>query len=512
MSQIIGFVALCGLVLSSSISLAGKPNVLFLAVDDLRCELGCYGAEHMITPNIDGLAATGVTFTRAYCQLAVCNPSRVSVMTGMRPDNTMVWDLKTEFRTVIPNAVTMPQHFRKHGYHAVSYGKIFHNPWPDQVSWDEPHRWPEKSSLWSDESKQRLADFRGQMRDAGANKAKIERMRAPAIEVSALSDSKHIDGAIADQAIHALDRLSKSEKPFFLATGFVRPHLPFVVPKQYWDLYKRDDIALANNPFFPSDMPTIAFGVRPQGGFYELRDYMDYANAIWPMDGSLAESQQRELKHGYFAAVSFIDAQIGRVLTKLDELGLANETIVVLWSDHGWKLGEHNGWCKQTNFEIDTRVPLLIRDPNATENGKASPSLVELVDLYSTLCDLLGLPIPEFVEGKSLVPILRDAETEVKDAAISQFPRQDEGRSLMGYAMRTDRYRYVAWIDTETGDVVDCELYDHKSDPDENQNVANHAESAELIEELSTKLWNTIPNPIAGFNEVLSAAPSKATP
>ena len=491
-----------GLRAAESESVA-RPNILFLAVDDLRCELGCYGVESIITPSIDRLAESGVTFTRAYCQLAVCNPSRVSVMTGLRPDTSMVWDLRTEFRTTIPDAVTIPQYLRKHGYHAVSFGKVFHNPWPDQVSWDQPHRWPRNGKLWSDESKRRLRDFRDQMRQQGKSKAKIDRMRAPAIELSSLSDSEHIDGAIADQAIGALERLSRSDKPFFLAAGFIRPHLPFVVPEEFWDLYQRENIPLATNVFFPRDMPRIAFGANPQGGFYELRDYMDYADATWPMDGSLTESQQRELKHGYYAAVSFIDAQIGRILDQLDAVGLTDKTVVVLWSDHGWKLGEHNGWCKQTNFEIDTRVPLLIRQPHAKGNGDSSSSLVELVDLYPTLCELAGVPIPEFTEGASLKPILDDPRVTVKDAAISQFPRRRDGESLMGYSLRTDRFRYTHWMNVTSGDIVERELYDHQSDPDENVNIANDRRHSGQTEELESKLWETIANPVAEFNSML---------
>tara|TARA_R110002049_G_scaffold72490_6_gene187443 strand:- start:151526 stop:153076 length:1551 start_codon:yes stop_codon:yes gene_type:complete len=482
------------------------PNILFLAVDDLRCELGCYGVDAIISPNIDRLAASAVKFTRAYCQLAVCNPSRVSVMTGMRPDTTMVWDLRSKFRETIPDAITMPQHFRQHGYHAVSFGKIFHNPWPDQVSWDEPHRWPQDAKLWSKESQQRLAEYRQQMRKEGKNHAQIQRMRAPAIEVSSLSDSEHRDGAIADQAISALDRLAKLEQPFFLATGFVRPHLPFVVPKKYWDLYRREDIRLATNGYLPKNMPELAFGSSPQGGFYELRDYMDFADAVWPLDGSLTPAQQRELKHGYYAAVSFIDAQIGRLLDKLDALHLTDDTIVVLWSDHGWKLGEHNGWCKQTNFEIDTRVPLLIRDPRIKSGGAVSNSLVELVDLYPTLCELSGIPSPDFLEGASLAPILAEPDQTVKTAAISQFPHRRGRETFMGYSLRTDEFRYTVWISSTSGAVAARELYDHRVDTQENENVADAPQHAERIEQLDSLLWETIPNPMAEFNALLKSA------
>ena len=474
---------------------SSRPNILFLAVDDLRCELGCYGASHVQTPNIDRFASSAVTFTRAYVQVAVCNPSRVSVMTGLRPDTTKVWDLVTEFRTTVPDAVTLPQHFRKHGYRAVSFGKIFHNPWPDNVSWDVPHSWPKNAQLWSDEAKQELRDYRKIMKAEGKPPAAIKRMRARAIESVDIEDSEHIDGAIADQAIESLQSLSKQDQPFFLAAGFVRPHLPFVVPQKYWELYNREKLPLAENLFLPKGAPPVSFGDRSRGGSYELTHYLDYADAPSPFETSLSEAQQRELRHGYYAAVSMIDAQIGKILEELDRLELADDTIVILWSDHGWKLGEHNGWCKQTNYEIDTRTPLLIRVPGAKANGSQCDSLVEFVDIYPTLCDLAGLSIPSVLEGKSLKPALENSSVEIKNAAISQFPRRHAGKTYMGYAMRTDRYRFVEWLDRKTFQREAVELYDHEIDPDENINIADHQQQKNRVEQLSTQMWNTIPRP-----------------
>lgn len=470
-------------------------NVLFIAVDDLRCELGCYGVAEIKTPNFDRLASSGVMFTRAYCQQAVCNPSRASVMTGLRPDSTHVWDLVTDFRTTIPDAVTLPQHFRQRGYLALGFGKIFHNTFPDHESWDEPHRWPERSQLWSDRAKEQLAEFRKQMKADGNRQAAVNRMRAVATEAVDLADSEHIDGAIADQALSAMRRLAEANQPFFLAAGFVRPHLPFVVPRKYWDLYERSKILLATNGFLPHGAPAVAFGDRSRGGFYELCDYMDYADAPSPFDRPLTESQQRELKHGYYAAVSFIDAQVGRLLDELDRLDLAKNTIVVLWGDHGWKLGEHGGWCKQTNYEIDTRAPLMIRAPGAKANGQQSRALVEFVDIYPTICDLAGLPILESLDGTSLKPLLSDSTATAKDAAFSQFPRRHEGREYMGYAMRTDRYRYVEWQDRNTRQVLATELYDHTRDSFENINVAGDEENRPLAAELSRQMWATLPKP-----------------
>ena len=467
-----------------------KPNVLFIAIDDLRPELGCYGENAIHTPNIDRLASSGVLFERAYCQLAVCNPSRVSIMTGLRPDSTKVWDLVTRFRTTIPDSVTLPQHFTNHGYYAASFGKIFHNPWPDNRSWSEPHRWPEKSALWSAEAKKRLAEYRQQMRAEGRPERIIGRIRPQATEIVDIADDLHIDGAIAVQAIEAMNRLAKKDQPFFLAAGFVRPHLPFVVPRKYWDLYQRESIPLAKNSFLPKDSPEFAINT-----MYELRDYIDFDQTPSPDDGSLTQQQQRRLKHGYYASVSFIDSLVGKLLNELDELGIAEDTIVVLWSDHGWKLGEHNSWCKQTNYEIDARVPLIIHVPEARGNGQRTDALVELVDLYPTLCELAGLPISEHLEGESLAPLIADPKLQWSQPAFNQFRRQDGKIPLMGYAMRTDRYRYIEWKNRRTGDVVATELYDHHSDPNENTNVAGRSENQQVIADLSRQMWATLPSP-----------------
>ncbi|MDA0281922.1 MAG: sulfatase-like hydrolase/transferase [Planctomycetota bacterium] len=466
-----------------------KPNVLFIAVDDLRPELGCYGESAIRSPNIDKLASSGVVFERAYCQLAVCNPSRVSIMTGLRPDSTKVWDLATRFRHTIPDAVTLPQQFMKHGYHAVSYGKIFHNPWPDNESWSEPHAWP-KSSLWSDEAKNQHAHFREKMRADGHSDSQVNRIRAVATEAVDTPDHEHVDGAIAEQALAAIKRLAQQDQPFFLAAGFVRPHLPFVVPRKYWDLYQADSITLAENPFLPKNSPAFAMNT-----MYELRDYMDFFGTPTPRDGSLTEAQQRRLKHGYYASVSFIDALIGRLLDELERLDLADNTIVVLWGDHGWKLGEHNSWCKQSNYEIDARVPLIIRAPSASANGRKTEALVELVDVYPTLCELAGLPVSDHLEGRSIVPLLSEPEQPWKQAAFSQFQRMDGPTPLMGYSMRTDRYRYIEWQDRRTRNVVAKELYDHKNDPHEDTNVADAAGHQDTLVELNRQMWATLPRP-----------------
>lgn len=484
-----------GLSLAGHASLAdtyrdASPNILFIAVDDLRPEMGCYGAKDIKTPRMDALAASGVAFNRAYCQLAVCNPSRVSLLTGLRPDSSKVWDLRTRFRDTVPDVVTLPEQFKKHGYHTASFGKIFHNPWPDDQSWSEPHHWPKRSSLWSDDAKKRLAEYKKKMRQDGKPEPAIDRLRAQATEIVDVPDEQHIDGAIAEQALTAMRRLAKKDKPFFLAAGFIRPHLPFVVPRKYWELYDAESIPLAANPSLPERAPPFATNT-----MYELRDYMDFLGTPSPDLGTLPEPQRRRLKHGYYASVSFIDTLVGKLLDELDSLKLTEDTIVVLWGDHGWKLGEHNSWCKQTNYEVDTRAPLLIRVPGVRSNGTSSDALVEFVDIYPTLCELVGVPQPDHLEGKSMRPLLSDSTRDFKQAAFNQFPRKVGDKALMGYAMRTDRYRYIEWQDRRTGEITATELYDHNSDSSENRNVADHKSNKALLSELHRQMWATLPKP-----------------
>ncbi len=482
---------------------AQHPNVLFIAVDDLRPELGCYGNAHIKSPHIDALAQRSIMFTRAYCQQAVCNPSRASLLTGLRPDSTKVWDLVTHFRDTIPDVVTLPQHFRKHGYRAVAYGKIFHNPLPDADSWDEPNHWPKKARNWSIDSLKRLETYREQMRESGKTKAAIGRMRHPAIEDEDVPDNARPDGEIADQAIAAMRQLAGDENPFFLAVGFVKPHLPFNAPKRYWDLYDPAKLPLAENPAPPDGAPAMAMNT-----MYELRDYLDFAETPPPDRAPLTEAQQRRLKHGYYAAASFIDAQVGRLLGELDRLALRDDTIIVLWGDHGWKLGEHRSWCKQTNYEIDTRVPLIIQVPGNEGAGQKCNAIVEFVDVYPTLCELAKLSLPKHLQGRSLGPLLRKPELAWRHAAFSQFPRRGKDRETMGYAMRTERFRYVEWLDRNNCETVAIELYDHDRDPQENSNVADDPKQMAQVEQLSAIMWKAIDRPKPGE----LAKPSPARP
>lgn len=465
-----------------------KMNVLFIAVDDLRPELGCYGVKEIKTPNIDKLAAAGVVFERAYCQQAVCSPSRTSLLTGRRPDTTLVYDLQTHFRRNIPDVVTLPEYFKQQGYHAQGLSKIYHSGLDDPQSWSVPH-WGPKAGTYHDPAirmriKKKLQEFRDKGEDTSAKvlerdpktgiPLKTQRgkmVKGPAWEIADGPDNALQDGETAEKAIETLRDVK--DKPFFLAVGFLKPHLPFVAPKKYFDMYPLETITLADNPHPPKDCPPYALA-----NWGEMRSYEGM-----PKKGDMPDKEARELRRGYYASTSYTDAQIGRVIDELDKLGLRDNTVIVLWGDHGWQLGEHSEWCKHTNFEMATHAPLIISAPN-TKKGVKTAALSEFVDIYPTLCDLCGLPMPTGLEGTSLKPAMLDPKANVKTAAFSQYPRP---KNIVGYTMRTDRYRYTEW--GERGkDPAARELYDHKLDPDENTNIANLPESKALVSELSGKL------------------------
>ena len=458
-----------------------RRNVLFIAVDDLRTELGCYGVKQIKSPNIDRLAASGTLFERAYCQQAVCSPSRSSLLTGCRPDTTKVYDLVTHFRKNLPDVATLPQHFKKNGYFTQSVGKIFHGGLDDKPSWSAPSPNANRPMYQSPENQALVARKAeaAKGKEFATPSARYNAMTGPAIECADVPDNAYSDGAIADAAIGML-RQAK-DKPFFLAVGFIKPHLPFIAPKKYWDIYKREEIPLAPNPFPPKDVPKMALP-----DYSELRAYSDI-----PQLGPLNEEQARTLKHGYYACVSYMDAQVGRVLDELDRLGLRENTVVVLWGDHGWKLGEHGSWCKHTNFENDTHAPLICAAPGQKGQGRHSEALVEFVDIYPTLCELAGLPKPQHLEGTSFAPLLNQPDRAWKSAAFSQFPR---GKAIMGYSMRTERHRLTRWMNG-AGREIGVELYDHQNDPQENRNVAGRQENKALVQELTRKMqagWKAV--------------------
>jgi arylsulfatase A-like enzyme len=453
---------------------ADKLNVLFIAVDDLRPEMGCYGASYIKSPNVDRLAATGVTFLKAYCQQAVCSPSRTSLLTGLRPDSTKVYDLETHFRNTVPDVVTLPQHFKNAGYYVEGMGKIYHGGLDDKASWSVPWRGPSKSKSYnSPENLEIMRKNNAAAKAKGPKGKDLSRAsRAAPFEGADVPDGAYPDGEIADMGVEALGRLAQGDKPFFLAVGFLKPHLPFNCPKKYWDMYDAAEIELAPNPFPPKNMPEMA-----GTSFGEIRAY-EGVPAKGPIDDALA----RTLKHGYYACISSTDALIGRLVDELERLGLRDSTAIVLWGDHGWKLGEHGMWCKHTNFELDCRSTLLLSAPKAKGNGKPSEALVEFVDIYPTLCELAGLPLPGHLEGTSFAPVLQAPDRPWEPAAFSQYPRG----SLMGYSMRTDRWRLTRWVDRKNPDnVAAVELYDEIGDPMENANVAGEPANATILKQLT---------------------------
>lgn len=462
-----------------SANAAEKWNVLFFAVDDLRPEFGAYGKTHIHSPNLDRIAKRGVTFNRAYCQQAVCSPSRSSLLTGTRPDTTKVWDLNTHFRKAIPDVVTLPQHFKDNGYFVQGMGKLFHGGFDDPRSWSTPWTAPKTvHGAYGLPESQAIVKAKVEASQAAPRKTKRKvRNYGPAFESSEVPDNYFHDGALGDMAVAALGECAKKGQPFWLGVGFIRPHLPFVAPKKYWDLYDPAKIALAPNPFPAKGAPSYAMVV---GG--ELRSYHGIP------DGPIPDGLARQLKHGYYAAISYMDAQVGRVLDELDRLGLAEKTIVVLWGDHGWKLGEHGGWCKHTNVENDTNAPLLIAFPGLKTAGQRTEALAEFVDIYPTLAELCGLPRPSHLEGTSLASVLRDPSKSVKDAAFSQYPREDDGTKVMGYSMRTDRYRFTRWVQRDDHTKVHAvELYDEQTDPQENMNIAADPKNADLVARLTAQ-------------------------
>ena len=492
--------------LAKGASAGQTPNVLFIAVDDLRPELGIYGAAHVLSPRIDALGRSGTVFTHAYCQQAVCNPSRASLMTGLRPDTLRVWNLQTDFRTTKPEAVTVTQAFMSAGYSAVSIGKIFHNVLPDHASWSEPemhlngYPFDPDAVYRSDDDTVWIEHRKEQLKSAGQEQRHIDEygqwyLKSAATESPDVPDNAYYDGAQTDAAIRKLGELKDRKQPFFFGVGYYRPHLPFNAPKKYWDLYDRAKIPLSPNPFLPKNAPPMAANMNR-----ELRGYRDFADVPTPHQGSVTEAQARLLRHGYFASVSYIDAQIGRLLDELDRLGIADNTIVVLWGDHGWKLGDHNGWGKMTNYEIDTRVPLIMRVPGI-RGGQVCQRLVELVDLYPTLCELVGIPRRPELEGSSMVPLLHNPKRPWKPAVFSQFLRDGiwvapDGVVYMGNSIRTEHYRYVEWLRWQDKVQVATELYDLRRDPLENTSLANVSlkDAHELQAKLARQLhdgWRT---------------------
>jgi hypothetical protein len=497
-----------------------KPNILFIAIDDLKPELGCYGNKLIKTPNIDRLASMGTVFMNNYCQQAVCGPTRASLMTGMRPDATKVWDLKTKMRDVVPNILTLPEYLISQGYITSGVGKIYHpscvDKKNDEVSWSIPFLnakasdfanglgFPAKKHYQSPETKAAInaevVDDKDKKADDGENTAGAVK---PSTECLDLPDNAYEDGVNALIAKDAIIKLSKSKDPFFFAVGFHKPHLPFVSPKKYWDLYNRADMPLAE---FQEHAKNEVFVAYESSG--ELRNYTDIpAFTTFPKEdlrAGLKTEKQKELIHGYYAAVSYVDAQVGLLLNTLDSLGTLNNTIIVLWGDHGWHLGDHDMWGKHTNFEQATRSPLIVASPGF--KAGQTKSLAEHVDIFPTICDLANLSIPAQLQGKSLKPVMANNKTVVNEFAVSQYPRRInkeeakklgyENAKLMGYSIRTDRYRYTIWLNNDfrsnqpfsESRVYAKEMYDYVKDPLEKVNVVNEKAYEKDAQDLKGKV------------------------
>ncbi len=501
-----------------------RPNILFIAIDDLKPELGAYGNTLIKTPNIDRLAKQGTTFLNNYCQQAVCGPTRASILTGMRPDITKIWDLKTQIRKVSPNIVTLPQYLITQGYTTLGIGKVFDprnvDEDNDKASWSIPYyktdnkyyapgtgepalgryQLPETKLIAEKYIKEALQKG---MKKGEANTYAMNLIR-PTTESMDVPDNAYNDGANVLEAIDILAKLKMGNQPFFFAVGIAKPHLPFVAPQKYWDLYNRADMPLA--PYQQKAKNAVDVAYHNAG---EIRAYSDIPAIIETTNQkdfglTLPVDKQKELIHGYYAAVSYTDALVGQLLNTLDSLGLTKNTIVVLWGDHGWHLGDHNLWCKHTNFEQAAHAPLIIAAPGMTP-GKTK-SLTEFVDVFPTLCDLAGVPIPSNLNGKSLVPLIKNSTASVKKYSISQYPRSSTSveterqgyaeANIMGYSLRTERYRYTVWVKNafrttqpfKEDLLVGTELYDYKLDPLETINVANDKKYISVAKELKTDM------------------------
>jgi iduronate 2-sulfatase len=448
-----------------------KLNVLFIAVDDMNNDLGCYGHPLVKSPNIDRLAKEGVKFDRAYCQFPLCSPSRSSLMTGLRPDTTRVFDLQYHFRQGLPDVVTLPQMFMKDGYYAARVGKIYHYGNPGQIGTsglDDPKSWQEvRNPAGRDKTALELDVIRYTGKKGGGLGAAMAFLNDKEGK-----DEEHTDGKVATQAIELLEK--HKDAPFFLAVGFYKPHCPWITPGGYFEKYSLDTIKL---PGIPADIHETV----PAPALASTKP--------WPYLG-VTPDQARECKLAYYAAISFVDAQIGRVLDAVDRLGLRDNTLIVFWSDHGYHLGEHGLWFKQSCFEESARVPLIIVPPATKNAGQVCPRTVELVDLYATIADLAGLTAPKDLQGYSLRPLLENPSGDWKHPAFTQVQRG----AFPGHSVRTERWRYTEWDFGAKG----AELYDHDADLQELKNLASDPQQAAVVAEMKALLKTMHPAPVDG--------------
>jgi iduronate 2-sulfatase len=494
-----------------------RPNILFIAIDDLKPQLGCYGDKIVKTPNIDRLAKMGTVFMNNYCQQAVCGPTRASLLTGRRPDVTKIWDLRTQMRDVNPDIVTLPQYLITQGYTTCGAGKIYHPSSSidkiDPVSWNMPYITADAKDYVNGMGKPANGQYQKPetkalfLKDAPKRPSTDDEdlnpvsRKGPSSECIDVPDNAYEDGVLALKSKAQIIELSKGNKPFFMAVGFHKPHLPFVAPKKYWDMYKKEDMPLAPFQEHAANGPEIAYH---RSG--ELRNYTDIpAYATFNETGNyvrLKTEKQQELILGYYAAVSYTDAQVGILLNTLDSLGTLNNTIIVLWGDHGWHLGDHDLWEKHTNFEQATRSPLIIAAPGLKSGSTNSQT--EHVDIFPTICNLAAVPVPTQLDGKSLKPVMQNKKATVKEFSVSQYPRKlskDEMKKLgytdnklMGYSLRTEKYRYTLWMHSFTSNEVfnadkiyASEMYDYVKDPLEKVNVVNDKSYASSSKDMYNK-------------------------
>ncbi|MHC2067858.1 sulfatase [Bremerella sp. T1] len=448
------FILLLLLTITPAIGAAERPNVLFIAVDDLRPELGCYGKPHIHSPNIDRLAAEGTTFERSFCMVPTCGASRASLMTSIRPTKKRFVSYLASAEEEAPGIVTLNTHFKNAGYTTISNGKIFHHASDNADGWSEKPWRPKGPSYKLPES-------------LAAAKT-TPKKRGPAYEAADVKDDFYRDGKLANKTIKDLQRLKEQDQPFFLAVGFFKPHLPFVAPQKYWDLYDPSTIELPETYHRPKDAPNVA--IHSSG---ELRAY-----AGIPKKGPVSDETALNMIRGYYACVSYTDANIGRLLDELDRLDLAKDTIVALWGDHGWNLGEHTLWCKHSCFETSMHAPLIVKVPGKYA-GQKTAALTEFIDIYPSLCELCGLETPQHCQGESFVRLLKDPAAEGKPFAVGRFGPGD--------TIRSDQFRYTEYFGKD-GNVHSTMLYDHQSDPQEDTNVAEKPAVQQDVKELSKQL------------------------
>lgn len=439
-----------------------RTNVLFISADDLRMNLGCYGDEVAVTPNIDRLAERSTKFNRAFCQFASCNASRASILTGQRPDTISVYKLNTHYRDRIPDLVSLPQHFKEQGYHTEAVGKVLHNYYPalrdNELSWSVPARFDKLSHFFDYALEANIPLAKGQ--------------KTIVSELADVEDDAYYDGEITDDAVRTIKRLSSQDKPFFLAVGFMKPHSPYNAPKKYWDLYQRESMKALGDESRPENMSDL--------NWWESREIRGFPDV--PDSGLISQETQARMRHGYYAATSYLDANVGRLLDALEASGAAENTIVVFWSDHGYHLGENRHWAKVTIRELDAQVPLLISIPG--RGAATTNAIVEYVDLYPTLSELCDLSDPVDLDGMSFVEVLNNPGSDFRKAALTQVSRPWSNQSpieTMGYSIRTPGYRYTQWRDYNNGDIQSEEIYDLKTDLYQRNNLIHQSGISDVV-------------------------------